>query len=128
MKRSDDPRHKKREQAVQQLFSYSYQSSIKLGDLATKVIANLSQTDSLIESCAKEWPIQKINKIDLAVLRLALTELLTTKTPQKVIIDEAVELSKTFGSEASPSFVNGVLGSALKLIKVNKEEDTKKSN
>lgn len=75
----------------------------------------MAEIDEIIEKCASEWPISKINKIDLAILRLAIYELaFPTKTPPKVIIDEAVELAKEFGSENSPAFINGVLGTVIK--------------
>ena len=57
----------------------------------------------------------KINKIDLAILRLAVYELLVEKTqPPHVIIDEAIELAKEYGNESSSSFVNGALGNIIK--------------
>ena len=68
------------------------------------------------------WPVDKLNKIDLAILRLAIYELENLEVPPKVVIDEAVELAKEFGSENSPSFVNGVLGT------IYKEADTKKDD
>lgn len=113
MKRRDDPRHRKREKAIQELFSYSFSQHRRLGTLAQRTIERLPQIDEVIRACATEWPLEKINRIDLAILRLALAELLTKTAPQKVIIDEAVELAKSYGSLSSPSFVNGVLGSAI---------------
>ncbi|MBI3954899.1 transcription antitermination factor NusB, partial [Candidatus Gottesmanbacteria bacterium] len=76
---------------------------------------NLKKIDEYIRESAKQFPIDKIAKIDLAILRLSAYELLIEKRePVKVIIDEAVELAKTFGGEASPLFINGVLGDLLK--------------
>lgn len=72
------------------------------------------EIDSKIQSAAPEWPLEKISKIDLAILRLAVGELLDGKEPPKVVIDEAIELAKEFGNEKSPGFVNGVLGTILK--------------
>jgi len=67
---------------------------------------------------APEWPLEQINKIDLAILRLAIWELtIKQKEPPKVIIDEAIELGKTYGSEKSSSFINGVLGTVFKNLK-----------
>ncbi|MBI5356881.1 transcription antitermination protein NusB [Candidatus Collierbacteria bacterium] len=61
-----------------------------------------------------EGQTKRINKVDKAVLTVAIWELaIEKKTPPKVIIDEAVELAKEFGSESSPGFVNGVLGAIL---------------
>lgn len=126
MKRADDPRHKKREKTIQELFAYSFTKKSKLGNLAKKVVEKIDTIDSLIEKCAPEWPIEKINKIDLAILRLALTELKLKKVPQKVVIDEAVELAKSYGSNSSPPFVNGVLGTALKIGKIRKTTNKSK--
>lgn len=73
--------------------------------------------DSAIQAAAPEWPIDKIAKIDLAILRLAACELMIEKKePPKVIIDEAVELAKAFGNDHSAKFVNGVLGTILKSL------------
>ena len=81
-----------------------------------KIAANLEVIDNLIKINAPKWPIDKINRVDLAILRCAVWELrFQTKTPPKVIIDEAVELAKEFGTDTSSSFVNGCLGSIIKI-------------
>lgn len=114
MKTAQDPRHKKREQKVQHLFSHGYQSDSISKDIQP-IIDNLEVIDEQISKSAPEWPLDKINKVDLAVLRLATHEILfDDDIPEKVSIDEAVEISKKFGSESSPSFINGVLGTILK--------------
>ena len=82
-----------------------------------KGISNNSRLlDRVISELAPEWPIDQIAPIDRNILRLAVYELvLDGGVPPKVAINEAVELAKSFGSESSPRFVNGVLGSlALK--------------
>lgn len=69
--------------------------------------------DKLIEKCAPEWPLEQVTVIDRNVLRLGIYELMFgnyDEVPPKVAINEAIELAKTFGSDASPRFVNGVLG------------------
>ena len=73
----------------------------------------------MIQKAAPAWPIDKLNRIDLAILRLAVFELTRSDTPPKVVIDEAVELAKEFGSEASASFVNGVLGTIYKELSIS---------
>jgi N utilization substance protein B len=84
--------------------------------LAGKVSLKLKKIDKLIAAAAPEWRIDKINRIDLAILRLAVWELVVDKkNPPKAIIDEAVELAKKFGGESAPGFVNGVLGTILKI-------------
>lgn len=114
MKTARDPRHQKRRETIKLLFAQSFTKQPSLNDVAKKIVANLSDIDSLIQSSATEWPIDKLNKIDLAILRLAIYELKNTPTPPKVVIDEAVELAKEFGGDSSPSFVNGVLGTIYK--------------
>lgn len=75
---------------------------------------NLEKIDSLIRRYATEFPIQQLSAVDRNVLRVAIWEtLFDNKTPSKVAINEAVEIAKTFGTEASSKFVNGVLGSVL---------------
>lgn len=110
MKTKKDPRHEKRRVLVKQLFAQSFTKQSKLDDVAKKIIKNSDKIDAEIEKSAPQWPIDKLNKVDLAILRLAIHELWEGKTPPKVIIDEAVELAKEYGSENSASFVNGVLG------------------
>lgn len=115
MKTKSDPRHLKRRETVGSLFSFLFNKNQSLVPIAGKIIKNLEKIDAEIKASAPEWPIERINRIDLSVLRLAVYELTIEKTqPPKVIIDEAVELAKEFGSENSGSFVNGVLGDILK--------------
>ena len=69
--------------------------------------------DALIEKCAPEWPLEQVTVVDRNILRLGIYELMFgnyEEVPPKVAINEAIELAKTFGSDASPRFVNGVLG------------------
>lgn len=76
-------------------------------------IAKQKEIDEVIVRAAPEWPLDKIAAIDRNILRLGLTELLfadRTQVPAKVAINEAIELAKSFGSNSSGRFVNGVLG------------------
>jgi N utilization substance protein B len=115
MKKASDPRHQRRREAVKALFSWSFKEQEIEDKLAKKIIKHLAKIDKIIEQDAPLWPIKQINRLDLAVLRLAIFELkIEKKEPEKVIIDEAVELAKEFGSESSPGFVNGVLGAVWK--------------
>lgn len=70
------------------------------------------QLDDIIAPVAPEWPLSQIAIIDRDILRMAVFELsqVSSATPYKVVINEAVELAKEFGSESSSRFVNGVLG------------------
>ncbi|MFC1937161.1 transcription antitermination factor NusB [Chloroflexota bacterium] len=81
-------------------------------ELVTGVIQNRDKIDQHIRGFARAWPLKQIAVLDRNILRLAILEiLLDNKVSFKVAINEAVELAKTFGSESSPKFVNGVLGS-----------------
>jgi len=70
--------------------------------------------DGFIAKHAPEWPLDQVAIIDRNILRIALWEIAVYgKTPIKVAINEAVELSKVYGSDSTPRFVNGVLGSLV---------------
>jgi len=115
MKTPLDPRHIKREKTIKALFSFSFQGGQVKNQLATAIIQKRKQIDKIIAQAAPEWPVDQINRVDLAILRLAVFELvIQPKEPPKVVIDEAIELAKKYGSDKSPSFVNGVLGTILK--------------
>lgn len=71
--------------------------------------------DKALQPMAPEWPLNQIARMDRVTLRIGLYELTYEKdVPPKVVINEAVELAKAFGSENSSKFVNGVLGTALR--------------
>lgn len=114
MKTATDPRHLKRREAIKVLFAETYTKQPNVPELVKKILKQKDKIDKLIISAAPQWSIDKLNKIDLAILRLAVYELENEDTPPKVIIDEAVELAKEYGSESSSSFINGVLGTIYK--------------
>jgi len=114
VKTSTDPRHLRRREAIKILFAETFATQPKPPDLVQKILNQKEKLDKLIQSAAPQWPIDKLNKIDLAILRLAVYELSCEDAPPKVVIDEAVELAKEFGSESSSSFINGVLGTIYK--------------
>ena len=134
MKSKNDPRHNARKLALTSIFCWLFsdpdpeeclQLSQDLLDtencdleltkrIARGVQENRKEIDALIEEHAPEWPLDKIAKVDLVILRIAIYEILFEKDlPDKVAIDEAVELAKEFGNETASSFVNGVLGSIV---------------
>lgn len=85
-----------------------------LRNLVSGVIRYRDQLDALIQRFAPAWPVAQIAIVDRNILRIALFELTgVTSTPPKVAINEAVDLAKTFGSDNSSRFVNGVLGTAV---------------
>lgn len=78
------------------------------------VVPLTAKLDEIIAQYATEWPLDQVAAIDRNVLRIALWEFAVQKsTPTKVAINEAVEAAKAFGSDSSPRFVNGVLGSLV---------------
>lgn len=91
--------------------------------LITGVIENWDDLDQLIGRYAPEWPVQQLAVIDRNILRLSIFELVSpdSDAPPKVVINEAVELAKIFGSDSSPRFINGVLGTALSEMSSNRD-------
>lgn len=77
-------------------------------------INNLHNIDSIIEKYSKGWKISRLVRIDLAILRLATYELKYSDVPESVVINEAVELAKKYGTDKSSSFINGILASITK--------------
>ena len=115
MGKSTDPRHLRRKKIVQNLFAAGFNQSHTFPDGVKPILDAKEKIDPVIERNAPEWPLDKLNQVDLAILRLAVYELTVDRAvPPKVIVDEAVELAKELGSESSPAFINGVLGSVLK--------------
>lgn len=123
MKTSQDPRHKKRIDRVEDLFAYSFHTPKTTAFIET-IEPHLPAIDTYLMDAAPEWPIDKLSKTDLAILRLAIYELVVEKdAPVKVIIDEAVELAKAYGNEHSAKFVNGALGSVAKTLSLKTSEE-----
>jgi N utilization substance protein B len=90
------------------------------------VIPLINQLDTVIAEHAQEWPLDQVAVIDRNILRIALWEFAIEKcTPLKVAINEAIELAKVYGSDSSPRFINGVLGS---LVNHNSEIQNRFSN
>lgn len=80
-------------------------------ELYTGVVANLDKLDETLASYSKKWKLNRLPKVSLTVLRLALYEMeFVDDLPDSVAINEAVELAKKYGSQEDASFINGVLG------------------
>lgn len=132
-----------REKAIQTLFQLSMNEDLAIddainftlnmeeGDTVDNLIENLPylkelvygvtekkiQLDDKIQKQLENWTLQRITKLDLAILRLATFELFyvdQTKVPQKVAINEAIELAKTFSDTKSSKFINGLLSNMIK--------------
>jgi len=78
------------------------------------VLPRIEKLDNVISSFAPDWPLDQVASIDRNIIRIALWEFAVGKiTPVKVAINEAVELAKLYGSDSTPRFINGVLGSLV---------------
>ena len=84
---------------------YAYMERIFLG-----VVENVEALDRRIEETARGWKLERLSKVDLAILRLAAYEMSLGQIAQNVIITEAVEMARLYSSEKSPQFIHGVLG------------------
>jgi len=84
-------------------------------DVIFGIKENINEIQGLIEKNLKaDWKIDRISKIDLSLLKLAIYEIKYKKIPYKVAINECLELSKKYGEESSKNFVNGILASVVK--------------
>lgn len=78
------------------------------------IVYNIEDIDNIINKSARGWSVPRLSKVDLAILRLAVYEIEYSDIPDKVAVNEAVELAKEFGEDKSPSFINGVLGNVVR--------------
>ncbi len=108
-----------------------YKSSVEdtafVKALVEGVLEKVDELDEKLRPLAPEWPIEQIARVDRTVLRLGLYELIYSadSVPPKVVINEAVELAKAFGSDNSGKFVNGVLGTAYRTLVEDADNETK---
>ena len=94
-------------------------------DLVDGVGKTLAELDVKLQPIAPEWPLDQIPRIDHTILRMGLYELLhnSQNVPLKVVINESVELAKSFGSDNSSKFINGVLGTAYRTLMLGESDD-----
>ena len=86
-------------------------------ELITNIICNIGQIDDTISKYAKAWPVSQMPSVDKNILRIAIQEIILDKQiPERVAINEAIEIAKLFGTENSPKFINGVLGTIFEKI------------
>ena len=109
-------------------FAPGLEDSVFVETLINGVIKKQKKIDSVIEKAAPEWPLEQIAAVDRNVLRIGLYELLfgnKKEVPNKVAINEAIELAKTFGGDSSGKFVNGVLGTVYREMGGEEEDEEK---
>lgn len=150
-------RHLCRIIALQSLYEYDFRNSLKIKELTTDIdevltrnihvykdavdesdfitdlvkgtLKNEKEIDAMIVPAAPEWPIDQIAKMDKAILRMSLYELLIKRdVPPKVAINEAVELAKEFGGDNSSKFINGVLGTIFRQSDLYDPKEDKRAN
>ena len=137
-------RHLSRIIIMQSLYEWDFRNDVKLDTIIERIIYNfkedcdkeyivkifngikdnITKIDEIIAGAAPEWPIEQIAIVDKTILRIAVYELVISKdVPPKVVINEAVELAKSYGSENSLKFINGVLGALYKDITTDSTTD-----
>lgn len=93
-----------------------------ISDIAKGVRKNEEEMVRLIsDNLKKDWSIERISKVNITLLKLAIYEIKYKKLPYKAIINEVVELAKLYGDDNSPSFINGALANIIKEIKIEEE-------
>lgn len=85
-------------------------------ELAIGVSDRQDELDKVIERHSQHWKLKRIARVEMAILRLAVYEMLFTDIPLKVAINEAIELSKDFGDDGSRNFINGILDGTAKSV------------
>ena len=106
---------------VKEIFFAEKEEPVEEGDKAfilaevEGVHEHMEEIDALLAGSAKGWDVERMNKVDLAILRLAVYEMKFGEVPVGVAINEAVELAKKFSSDEAPAFINGVLGKVSRL-------------
>lgn len=92
-------------------------------ELVTGVIRRREEIDRLIEEVSEHWRLERLSRVDLNVIRIAVYELLACPNlPREVVIDEAIEVARRFGSEESAGFVNGVLDPVARRLAAERGE------
>ncbi len=108
------------EEAIELFFNENDVSENAKQEIREEIIGILSNSEEIISFITKnlksDWKINRISKVDNALLKLAIYEIIYKKIPFKVVINEVVELAKIYGEDSSASFINGVLASVVKEI------------
>lgn len=135
-------RHEAREQAFILIFEKAFHADVTVDELlefsretgvleendfttrlATVTVEHLDEIDAMIEKYSIGWSRQRISKVPLSILRMALSEIVFMEdVPVGVSINEAVELAKIYAAEKDAAFINGILGSAVKALEAAENE------
>lgn len=108
---SDDSYEDILDNAVESRMIEAEEYTIKLLEYYSK---NKDKIDDIIKANIKGWTIERLSRTTLSVLRLAISEMQSSKTGDSIVINEAIEITKKYASQKEASFVNGVLGSVVK--------------
>jgi N utilization substance protein B len=112
-----------RDLALECLYEYETKGEIaadiggKAGAIVDGVITDLDALDELIESVSEHWTVSRMPVIDRNILRIGLYELRNSGTPVAVVVSEGVRLARTYSTEKSASFVNGILATLAKTLR-----------
>ena len=107
------------EEDITRFFESNEIDSIEAQEYINDVVDGINKyakdiLEQISKNLKKDWEIERISKINLALLKLAIYEIKYKKVPYKVVINEVVELAKKYGEETSQSFINGILASVVK--------------
>jgi N utilization substance protein B len=98
------------------------QAKVYLTDIRVGIEKNKEEIDNLISKYLKEkWSLDRIAKINLSLIKIAIFEMLYKEIPYKVVINEVVELAKKYSDDSAPQFINGILASIVKEKNLNGE-------
>jgi N utilization substance protein B len=121
----ENKRHGKslaREAAIKSIYTYTMTgnevniySSDKLGNAMTKnTLVHLDEIDDKIKKYLRKWSMTELNKVNLAILRIAVYEILFEDTPNQIVVNEALEFTKLYSDVAAKNFVHSVLDNIIK--------------
>lgn len=95
-----------------------------LKDIQKGLVENSNEINTLIENNLKEnWSLNRVSKVNLSLMKIAIYEMLYKNLPYKVAINEVVELAKKYSDESAPVFINGILASIVKEKNLNKKDE-----
>lgn len=104
-------------EASEEKYEITEEDNVYVNEIITGIQENEVSIDEKIKNHLKDWSFERISKIDIAILRLAIYEIVYRQDiPCKVSVNEAVELAKIFSEDSSPAFINGILAEILKEI------------